>query len=147
MLVRVIAASPAYTRPRKCYGAQEMVTSVLVLQPTLGACPPSSSWAWSSELKDFGISRQSNTGKIIERKGPNGLIHSTACWRGYIAVWEIRDNQIFLKDVKGCYEKLCEEDILAHWISSSPRNNNIFVGRCFYEPFCIVWMAFLSLHK
>ena len=57
--------------------------------------------------------------QIVERTDPNGLIHSTDCWREYIAVWEIRDNQIFLKDVKGCYEKLCEEDILAHWISSS----------------------------
>jgi hypothetical protein len=57
--------------------------------------------------------------KIVERTDPKGLIHSTACSRGYISVWEIRDNQIFLKDVKGCYEKLCEEDIFAHWMSRS----------------------------
>ena len=33
-------------------------------------------------------------------KRPKGGIMSTALWRGYIATFEIRDNQLFLKDIK-----------------------------------------------
>ena len=62
-------------------------------------------------------------GKIAERIDPfsdkTGAQSSTARRRGYIGVWEIRENQLFLKDIAGRYEKLCEEDIFAHWVSRS----------------------------
>ena len=38
-------------------------------------------------------------------KRPAGGIHSTACWRGYIATFEIREEQLFLKDIQCEYSK------------------------------------------
>lgn len=37
-------------------------------------------------------------------KRPKGGIISTALWRGYVATFEIRDNQLFLKDIEIEYE-------------------------------------------
>ena len=38
-------------------------------------------------------------------KRPAGGISSTACWRGYIATFEIRGGQLFLKDIQCEYSK------------------------------------------
>ncbi|MFH0896065.1 MAG: hypothetical protein V2A54_16655 [Bacteroidota bacterium] len=38
-------------------------------------------------------------------KRPEDGIRSTACWRGYIATFEIRDKQLFLKDIQCQYSK------------------------------------------
>lgn len=37
-------------------------------------------------------------------KRPKGGIMSTALWRGYVATFEVRDNQLFLKDIEIEYE-------------------------------------------
>lgn len=45
------------------------------------------------------------------------VVTSTACWRGYIGSWEIRDGVLYLTRVQGRYEMLGDEPLLADWFS------------------------------
>lgn len=47
-------------------------------------------------------------------------IHNTACWRGYIGTWEIRQDAFYLVAVEGLYT-LQGEPILADWVSETLR--------------------------
>lgn len=54
-----------------------------------------------------------------EVKGRN-----TACWRGYVGVWEIRDGKFYLNDIKaglgegpGAFRKITPEPLLATWFT------------------------------
>ena len=38
---------------------------------------------------------------LKNRKDIDFTFHSTACWRGYLGTWEIRDTKLFLIDLKG----------------------------------------------
>jgi len=42
---------------------------------------------------------------------------STACWRGYIGIWEIKDGKLYLKDLIGRYKKVSKEPIFLEWFS------------------------------
>ena len=53
----------------------------------------------------------------IEQSDPPPIIFSTACWRNYIATWEIKDDQFFLVDITGSYRLESPEPILANWFS------------------------------
>jgi len=44
-------------------------------------------------------------------------ILSTACWRGYIGTWEIRDGRFYLVSVEGCYRLDCEAPLFADWFT------------------------------
>lgn len=46
-------------------------------------------------------------------KRPKGGIMSTALWRGYVATFEIRSNQLFLKDIE-----------IEYWDSTHPKNTD-----------------------
>lgn len=50
-------------------------------------------------------------------KRPIGGISSTALWRGYVATFEIRDNQLFLKDIEIEVEKEGSETFDYEWKS------------------------------
>jgi hypothetical protein len=43
-------------------------------------------------------------------KRPKGGLMSTALWRGYVATFEIRDNQLFLKDIEIQYRDTTNKD-------------------------------------
>jgi len=45
------------------------------------------------------------------------IIFSTACWRGYIATWEIKDGRFYLVDIEGKYKLVTDEPIFADWFS------------------------------
>ena len=45
----------------------------------------------------------------------------TACWRGYIATWEIRNGRFYLNGFDKKYEIVGDEPILATWISETIR--------------------------
>ncbi len=45
------------------------------------------------------------------------IIFSTACWRGYIATWEIKDGKFYLVDIEGRYTLATDAPILADWFS------------------------------
>ncbi len=42
---------------------------------------------------------------------------STACWRGYVGQWEIREGRLYLLGVEGRYRLLGEEPLFAAWVS------------------------------
>jgi hypothetical protein len=43
------------------------------------------------------------------------VTHSTACWRGYVGTWEIKDGRLYLRSVIGRYR--LETPMLADWVS------------------------------
>ena len=45
------------------------------------------------------------------------IVRSTACWRGYIATWEVRDGRFYLVDITGRYKLVTETPIFADWFS------------------------------
>lgn len=49
------------------------------------------------------------------------IIFSTACWRGYIATWEIKDGKFYLVDIAGRYKLAAEAPLLADWFSGALR--------------------------
>lgn len=53
----------------------------------------------------------------LSRKDLPPAIGSTACWRGYIGSWEVRDGRLYLTRVQGCYEILGDEPVPADWFS------------------------------
>ncbi|HQB19765.1 MAG TPA: hypothetical protein PK495_04210 [Bacteroidales bacterium] len=47
--------------------------------------------------------------QYFERIGKRELIDfagcsSTACWRGYIAIWELKNDSLFLRQIRSCYK-------------------------------------------
>ncbi|MCW8331981.1 hypothetical protein MD588_24620 [Photobacterium sp. SDRW27] len=47
----------------------------------------------------------------------SGLYLSTACWRNYIATWEIREQQLFLAQLEGKYRLVDGEPLVANWFT------------------------------
>jgi len=45
------------------------------------------------------------------------IVFSTACWRGYIGTWEIKDGWFYLVNLVGRYKITGDEPILADWFS------------------------------
>ncbi|MEJ5376865.1 MAG: hypothetical protein WHX93_09825 [bacterium] len=45
------------------------------------------------------------------------LLFSSACWRGYIGHWEIKDGRFYLRKIAGCYKVIGDEPIFADWFS------------------------------
>lgn len=50
-------------------------------------------------------------------------IGSTACWRGYIGTWEIKDNCLYLVNLRGHKKLEGSEPLLAEWFSGELRLN------------------------
>lgn len=46
---------------------------------------------------------------------------STACWRGYVGTWEIRESMLFLRSVVGAYRIKGDEPLQADWYSGTLR--------------------------
>lgn len=58
--------------------------------------------------------------EIIEeiKKNPRvGDVFNTACWRGYIGTWEIKNGQFYLVNIIGRYKMIGSEPIPADWVS------------------------------
>jgi len=51
----------------------------------------------------------------VQEKHPEVL--STACWREYIGTWEIKEDQLFLLDLRGRLRILAPAPILADWFT------------------------------
>lgn len=45
------------------------------------------------------------------------LTRSTACWRGYVATWEVRDNRLYLCAIVGSYALHADQPVFADWVS------------------------------
>lgn len=44
-------------------------------------------------------------------------VFSTACWRGYIGTWEIKDGNLYLNDIIGRYRMKTDTPIFADWFT------------------------------
>ncbi len=61
-----------------------------------------------------------------ELKECDPIVFSTACWRRYIATWEIKDGRFYLANVMGRYKLVSDTPLFAHWFSGVlrvPRGN------------------------
>lgn len=47
--------------------------------------------------------------------------HSTACWRGYVATWEIREDRLWLLEVRGRYILEGDTPLWAAWVTATLR--------------------------
>jgi hypothetical protein len=45
------------------------------------------------------------------------ILGSTACYRGYLGTWEIKDDQLFLVSIEGRFKLLGSEPLLADWFT------------------------------
>lgn len=45
------------------------------------------------------------------------FVFSTACWRGYVGTWEIKEGRFFLVGLRGKYRVLGTEPLLADWFT------------------------------
>ena len=52
-------------------------------------------------------------------EGEDGIIESTACWRRYIGTWAIRDDRLYLEEIRGRYRLVGEDAIWAQWFSGT----------------------------
>ena len=53
----------------------------------------------------------------IKRNDGPSIIFSTACWRGYIGTWELKDGRFYLVNVVGRYKIVGDEPVFADWFS------------------------------
>lgn len=51
------------------------------------------------------------------KAGVPSVVFSTACWRGYIGTWELKDGRLYLSDLQGRCEMIGDEPIPADWVS------------------------------
>ncbi len=56
-------------------------------------------------------------GEELERESMPPILGSTACWRGYIGTWEIKDGRFYLVDIAGPYRIAGSDPILADWFT------------------------------
>ena len=55
---------------------------------------------------------------IIQEKSQEFYVESTACWRGYVGTWEIKDDKLYLVDLSSSnYEFVENPPIFADWIN------------------------------
>lgn len=47
----------------------------------------------------------------------NSIVYSNACWRNYIATWEIKNDCLYIKKLEGKYRLVVSEPILADWFT------------------------------
>ena len=86
------------------------------------------------KISDDEIVKQIINGEI------ENIIFSTACWRGYIGTWEIKNDKFYLNNVVGRYKKVSKDPLFAQWFSDviiMPKG----------KVFCYVHMGFESVYE
>ncbi|MCB2206240.1 hypothetical protein KQI65_15965 [bacterium] len=53
--------------------------------------------------------------------GEKSLLWSTACWRRYIAFWQVEDEKLFLTGFDGIYRLTGDGPMFADWVSGELR--------------------------
>ncbi len=57
------------------------------------------------------------TNSELAESDSSGLYSSTACWRNYVASWEVRDELLYLVQLEGKYRIVGGEPIVANWFT------------------------------
>jgi hypothetical protein len=60
-------------------------------------------------------------GSEEHRRRASSIVSSTACWRQYIATWEIKDGRFYLISIEGKFELKGTEPLLADWFTGEVR--------------------------
>jgi hypothetical protein len=55
------------------------------------------------------------------RRRASDIAFSTACWRRYIATWEIKEGRFYLVAIEGQFEFIGSEPLFANWFSGDIR--------------------------
>ena len=55
------------------------------------------------------------------RKQASSIVRSTACWRGYIATWELKERRLSLIAIEGNFELKGPEPLFANWYTGELR--------------------------
>lgn len=69
-----------------------------------------------------------------------GIMLSTACYRGYVGSWEIREDRLYLNGLSGCFSLVGDEPLFADWVSGTL---NVPRG----ELISYIHMGFASLYE
>ena len=64
-------------------------------------------------------------------KDDNSVFGTSACWRGYIATWNIEDRRLSLLDLRGFYAKRAQGPISAEWFTGTL---DVPMGECICRP-------------
>jgi hypothetical protein len=77
---------------------------------------------WTSIASDPPL--PANHGRVVaaseeHRRKASSIVNSTACWRGYIATWQIEDDRFYLVSIEGRFGLLGAEHLLADWLRVS----------------------------
>lgn len=54
----------------------------------------------------------------IDRGEVTRFIFSTACWRGYVGTWEVRDGRLSLVKIEGRYRLVGDDPLFADWVTA-----------------------------
>ena len=54
---------------------------------------------------------------LAKKENLPSVIFSTACWRGYIGTWEIKDGRFYLVKLSGRFELKGDEPLFADWFT------------------------------
>lgn len=69
------------------------------------------------------------------REETSSFIYSTACWRAYLATWELKNGLFYLRNVTGRFRPAFNQPILADWFTGVLRVKS-------GEELCYVHMGF-----
>ena len=114
------------------------VHEILILngqEHLLACCPPiPENLDTIIKISDDDVEKQIINGKI------DIIVQSTACWRGYIGTWEIKDCKFYLNDIVGRYKKVSKEPLFLESFSDV-----LIVPKG--KKFCKIHMGFETLFK
>ncbi len=54
-----------------------------------------------------------------EARQSTAPVFSTACWRGYVGSWEIKEGRLYLTAIEGRFKLLGDEALWADWFSGT----------------------------
>lgn len=76
-----------------------------------------------------------------------GLVATTACYRGYVATWQISERRLFLVGLRGVYAMRSRKPIFAQWATA---RLEVPMGRAiatYSEYSCYRWELRISVHE
>jgi hypothetical protein len=82
-------------------------------ETSMAFCPPiPSDHPHIVELTDEQIQQGIAAGEIAS------IMFSTACWRGYVGTWALKDGKFYLVEMNGRFKVTSPEPIFADWVTA-----------------------------
>jgi hypothetical protein len=83
--------------------------------------------------------------RYVEVVDDNSL-SCTACWREYVATWEVRESEIYLKNLAGILRLISNEPVKAVWLNGFVRIIDGNLVRYVHADYLSKYDAVLELH-